>query len=161
MREALRGAVALLKRHASGPESPSPPTKFAGTLPPMSLPLRPVLFCLVFAAGCTVQTQAVPDAEPPQASPPAAQVTAATTPNTPPAPPPESPCGPRPDSGCAAHDGKGHCSDALQRHECRGSAWTCPGGTISTSECKCLGKPRPGCTCGDKGWVCVEPTTPK
>ena len=66
-----------------------------------------------------------------------------------------------PDSGCAAHDGKGHCSDALQRHECRGTTWTCPESTISTSECKCLGKPRPGCTCGDKGWVCSEPAAPK
>lgn len=129
----------------------------------MSLPSRALGLCLLLATGCTVQTQAVPDAEPPQTTPPpAAQPTAVIAVTPPPAPaPPESPCGPRPESGCAAHDGKGHCSDALQRHECRGTTWTCPESTISTSECKCLGKPRPGCTCGDKGWVCAEPAAPK
>lgn len=129
----------------------------------MSPSLRPLLVALFFAAGCTVQTQAVPDAEPPTTSPPpAAQTATPAAPTPPPAPPPpESPCGARPESGCAAHDGKGHCSDAIQRHECQGSAWTCPAGTIATGECKCLGKPRPGCTCGDKGWVCAEPAAPK
>lgn len=129
---------------------------------PRSLGVFSLAFLL--GTGCTVQTQAVPDAEPPPSTPQAAAPTPATAP-TPTiavtAPPPaESPCGPRPETGCAAHQ-NGHCSDALQRQECRGTTWQCPADTIPTTECKCLGKPRPGCSCGDKGWVCADAAAPK
>ncbi len=46
------------------------------------------------------------------------------------------------------------CSDAFQSAACVSGQWQCPGGTIPTSQCICVGAPPPGCSCGVNGWSC-------
>jgi hypothetical protein len=67
-----------------------------------------------------------------------------------------SACGVEPDYACVGGTPGGQCGDALLIPECVGSQWTCPAGTIPTSECACLGLPLPGCTCTANGWVCPD-----
>jgi hypothetical protein len=55
---------------------------------------------------------------------------------------------------CALGSPGGQCSDVGQAAVCSNGQWTCPSGTIRTSECGCVGAPPPGCTCGSAGFSC-------
>jgi hypothetical protein len=58
---------------------------------------------------------------------------------------------------CAAGSGIS-CSDAGGAFAtCVSGQWSCPGGLIPSSQCKCTGAPPPGCSCGSSGWVCSTP----
>ncbi|MFO0605387.1 MAG: hypothetical protein U0324_19560 [Polyangiales bacterium] len=60
---------------------------------------------------------------------------------------------------CVAGMAGGQCSDALTVARCEGGAWRCGAGEVFTSQCACLGRPLPGCTCGPSGWVCPDAGT--
>ena len=49
----------------------------------------------------------------------------------------------------------GGCGDAALMRVCTDGVWTCPAGTIPLSECACVGRPPPGCSCGASGWECT------
>jgi hypothetical protein len=59
-----------------------------------------------------------------------------------------------PAMGCAVGSPGGQCSDVGQLAPCINGQWTCPPSTIPFSQCKCVGAPPPGCTCGSLGWSC-------
>jgi len=46
------------------------------------------------------------------------------------------------------------CGDALEPAVCANGAWQCRAGTIPVNQCRCIGRPPAGCTCGERGWVC-------
>ena len=48
----------------------------------------------------------------------------------------------------------GQCSDLGELAACINGQWTCRPPTIPFSQCKCVGAPPPGCTCGSSGWSC-------
>src|SRR6266498_692988 len=56
--------------------------------------------------------------------------------------------------GCAVGSSGGQCSDVGQLAPCINGQWTCPPYTIPFSQCKCVGAPPPGCSCGSSGWSC-------
>jgi hypothetical protein len=50
----------------------------------------------------------------------------------------------------------GVCGDVSFPATCTAGHWTCATNQIPVSECRCFGSARPGCSCGDHGWICPD-----
>jgi hypothetical protein len=56
---------------------------------------------------------------------------------------------------CSVGSSGGTCSDVASPATCLDGQWTCPASTVPTTQCRCVGAPPPGCTCGSSGWSCA------
>ena len=50
----------------------------------------------------------------------------------------------------------GVCGDVSFSAICTAGHWACPSNQIPISQCRCFGSARPGCSCGDDGWICPD-----
>lgn len=50
----------------------------------------------------------------------------------------------------------GLCGDAALQSTCTAGQWTCPQGTIPSTQCACVGRPPANCTCTATGWSCPD-----
>jgi hypothetical protein len=55
---------------------------------------------------------------------------------------------------CLEGTAGGVCSDLGIAAVCSNGQWICQFPGVPASQCKCVGAPPPGCTCGSSGWSC-------
>lgn len=60
-------------------------------------------------------------------------------------------------SSCVTGTVGGQCGDVVTAPMCVAGSWTCPSGSVFTTQCACVGRPPgAGCTCSATGWVCPD-----